>query len=90
MAWLLLISGWKFFASSPPGSSAVFIRYCYFESFKRVGLSKIRMTSNFASAFGFDNLSSPPFSSIPESSALSWFTLAFRLGGLRRRNRKMD
>lgn len=68
--------------SDPVGTSATF-----FGMVSTVGFSEIRMTSSFASSFGFDNISSGQFSSVPEPSALGMFGLAFALGGIRRRSR---
>ena len=70
--------------SDPVGTSVTF-----FGMVSTVGFSEIRMTSNFASSFGFDNISSAQFSSIPEPSALGVFAAAFAWGGLRRRRRNL-
>lgn len=61
----------------------------FFGMVSTVGFTEIRMTSNFASSFGFDNISSAQFSSIPEPSALGMLASAFALGGLRRRRRNL-
>ena len=59
----------------------------FFGMVSTVGFSEIRITSSFASEFGFDNISSGQFSSVPEPSGLSMLGLAIALGGIRRRSR---
>lgn len=57
----------------------------FFGMVSTVGFSEIRMTSNFASSFGFDNIASAQFSSIPEPTSLALFAGIGALGMVRRR-----